>query len=96
MSLQIRCVSCRKKLHVRDQFLGKKIKCPICRHAFVAKDNHAPVAVAANHSYTPRLSRQELRGTPRRNKLLWFSMAAMVTFLLIAAGSYVMLLLPSA
>jgi DNA-directed RNA polymerase subunit RPC12/RpoP len=37
MSVLLRCPSCRKKLKVRDTFLGKKIKCPNCRHAFLAK-----------------------------------------------------------
>jgi hypothetical protein len=40
MSVLLRCPSCRKKLKVREAFLGKKIKCPKCRHAFLAKANH--------------------------------------------------------
>ncbi len=43
MPVQIRCVACRKKLNVRDQFIGKKIKCPLCRHAFVV-DALSPAA----------------------------------------------------
>lgn len=38
MTLLLRCSNCKTKLRVKDSVIGKKVKCPKCRHVFVAND----------------------------------------------------------
>jgi hypothetical protein len=148
MPLQIRCIACRKKLNVRDQFIGKKIKCPVCRHTFAVDGpaSAAPIVTNGVHPFSakrnghkasasppttaalwlppvvpevgqrlaavarrsqiapsPTIARanpiaypalDELPGAPARlrpSRLLWLGIAAMVSFLLVAVSSYVVL-----
>jgi hypothetical protein len=44
MPLRTACSSCGKKLQVRDELLGKKVKCPACATVFVADADGAPNA----------------------------------------------------
>ena len=123
MSVLLRCPSCRKKLNVRDTFLGKKIKCPKCRHAFLAEASHrnggpgvqdsrrhsperngrkaafqpsveTPLPTLIHEDYTefrPARTPKRLLAAAGSTKLLWFAIAANVTFLLAAFGSYIWL-----
>jgi hypothetical protein len=40
------CPACQRKLRLPDEFAGKQVQCPTCRHTFQS-DSAPPVAVAA-------------------------------------------------
>jgi hypothetical protein len=56
MTTIIQCTSCTLKLRVRDQLLGKTVKCPNCQTKFVAKaagESRPQLLPAANPPETP-------------------------------------------
>lgn len=53
-SIAVPCPKCKKKLKLRDKsLLGKKARCPNCKHAFVLK---LPATVAVQESNSPATS----------------------------------------
>jgi hypothetical protein len=48
MPVRTACSSCGKKLQIRDELVGKKVKCPACGTAFVAVAAAASAAVKAD------------------------------------------------
>lgn len=40
--MQNKCPACQKLLQIPDTFAGKRIKCPLCSHAFVAGGAETP------------------------------------------------------
>ncbi len=47
MPFRTECSSCGKKLQIRDELAGKKVKCPACNTVFVAAGAEAATAVKA-------------------------------------------------
>lgn len=56
-SIAVPCPKCKKKLKLRDEsLLGKKVRCPNCKHSFVLK---VPAAAPASGSSTPQPQQTE-------------------------------------
>ncbi|HBL42970.1 MAG TPA: hypothetical protein DDZ90_06200, partial [Planctomycetaceae bacterium] len=43
MYFQFPCEKCSKKLKVRDENVGKKVRCPYCHHTMLVKKPESPV-----------------------------------------------------
>jgi uncharacterized Zn finger protein len=41
MAISVQCDNCGKRLNVRDELIGKKVKCPACKNAFKASPTTA-------------------------------------------------------
>src|SRR5215510_12255854 len=73
MPIQVAC-SCGKKLHVRDELAGKKIRCPVCG-GVLAVDAATPAAsksppVPAGPTAPPAVPDQAVRETNDRQTTL--------------------------
>jgi hypothetical protein len=64
MTAIVHCPECRRSLHVPDDFFGRKVQCPDCRHTFVADPPEAAIQVAAPLPSAPSPPPEERR--PRR------------------------------
>src|SRR5437016_3728683 len=41
----VSCPECRRDLHVPEEFLGRTVQCPDCKHTFKATPPDAPITV---------------------------------------------------
>jgi hypothetical protein len=48
MPSTISCPSCRRSLRLPEEYIGRQVQCPGCRHAFAAAADPAPVAAPAD------------------------------------------------
>ena len=59
----LRCPACRKRVRLASDFLGKRVACPYCKHAFEAK---AENAIAPPKPSAPDPAVEALRGQVAR------------------------------
>lgn len=67
MPVSVACDSCGKRLTVRDELLGKKLKCPACQHVFTP---------TAHESAKPRPAENSGAGLALPMGLIWKLSAA--------------------
>jgi hypothetical protein len=53
MPFVVQCPSCNKRLHAREEFLGKKVKCPACSQSSLLKQNEAVALVRKEFFLSP-------------------------------------------
>ena len=73
MSHLITCPECTKHLQVPDELIGKKVQCPECKHAFVAKAEVETVSVSTKPSATSKSSPAPPPPPPPKKKAAWDS-----------------------
>lgn len=70
MPLRTACSSCGKKLQVRDELAGKKVKCPDCGKVFIAAAPSAttadPAAIKASPSKAPPAKTSPTKASPSK------------------------------
>jgi hypothetical protein len=74
----IKCPSCQRQLQVPEQYLGKEVQCPECRHMFVATTttvsaqpvptSSAPPPAGSTEKSKPRRYGDDENETPRRRR----------------------------
>lgn len=79
----VQCSGCEKKLKVKDELVGKRVKCPVCDQVFVAQAAHPPSEVQArtrSSEKPPGGSQNKQIATsppaPQNNRVRWWWYAA--------------------
>src|SRR5690606_31304164 len=68
---QFPCEKCSKKLKVRDENVGKKVRCPYCHHTMLVKKPETPIidtSIDVNTSSSTSSSRSSSGGSRSGNK----------------------------
>ncbi len=104
MYFQFPCEKCSKKLKVRDENIGKKVRCPYCHHTMLVKKPESPVIdtsvdFSVSDSSTPSTKTSSSRGGNKNASSGWadgteVSLSKSSMIALVTSIVFYMLLLP--
>src|SRR4051794_8228889 len=92
MPISIRCISCGKTLKVRDELVGKNIKCPACGTVSAATpmtDEADPRSIAARRKPKEKMNQEPKGGTKLALNWGWLSLIAFVVLVVVGVVLFV-------